>query len=594
MFSESTLAEIRDRLNIVDLVQEYVQLKKSGQGYLGLCPFHGEKTPSFHVHPIKQCFHCFGCQKGGNVFTFLCSIEGLSFPEAVQKLAQRTGVEIKQEERFRREKPKVEIPGAPRLLEALDWAARYFHYNLTSVAEFRPALEYIKKRGVSDKTVAKFRIGVAPKGWNTLLSLMLKRKFSFQELVQAGLVVPKEGSPTQGYDRFRHRLIFPISDKDGRVVGFGGRLLDDEPNQPKYINSSESPLFSKRKILYGMHESQRGIRLRGEAVIVEGYMDVVGLYESGVQNAIATMGTALTEDHLELLRGLTRRVVTVFDPDSAGAEAWRRSVHLFLSGGIFAKDLSLPDHLDPDEFVLKEGAERFYELCEKAPRQVTKLLKEIAALGPLSEEQSARYLAELTPILVASRRLPDRATLWDDISLVLKVSPASLKELSETGAPPTKAVRAPAPRAAQPARKPVAPYPLDREFLEACVRWPEEFLKLPHDAWAGGLKEKRVEAWLERLRVAPNPQEFEAILAELVQKETDSDLLGVGTAALFPKESKAGQDASLFKVIVGRITQRKKEAAIRSLSAQVRLTQRLGDSQEQLRLLEKLKELRST
>lgn len=393
MFSENTLNSIRERMSIVELVGEYVQLKKSGQGYMGLCPFHNEKTPSFHVHAVKQCFHCFGCHKGGNIFTFLSAIEGLSFPDSVQRLAKRTGVTIETTQ-YRRDAPKPE-PLNERLLSAQEWAAKYFHYLLTEVPEFRPTQDYLKSRGLTEKTIKKFRIGVAPKGWNTLLTLMQNRKFSFPELVQSGLVIQKEGT-THGYDRFRERLMFPITDAEGNVIGFGARQLKDEPNQPKYINSPESPLFSKRKTLYGLFENQRGIRLKGEAVIVEGYMDVVGLYERGVENAVATMGTALTEEHAFQLKALTRRVVTVFDPDSAGSDAWHRSVHLFMTCGLFAKDLSLPDGKDPDEFIVAEGAEKFYKLCEKSPRQITKLLKEIAEKGPLSEEESAKLLSDST------------------------------------------------------------------------------------------------------------------------------------------------------------------------------------------------------
>ena len=477
-------------MSIVELVGEYVQLKKAGQGYLGLCPFHKEKSPSFHVHPIRQCFKCFGCQKGGNIFTFLSAMEGLSFPECVQRLAKRTGVTLEETSSYRREQPKEEDAAQKQLLAANEWAAKYFHYLLMEVPEYKYARDYLVSRGLTEKTIKKFRLGVSPKGWSTLMTLMLKRNFTFQELVQAGLVIQKDnppntGSAPHGYDRFRQRIMFPIASIEGAIIGFGARLLGEEENQPKYINSPESPLFSKRRVLYGLFENQRGIRVRGETVIVEGYMDVIGLHQGGIENSVATMGTAMTEEHCYQLKALTRRVVTVFDPDRAGIEAWHRSVHLFLASGIFAKDLSLPEGKDPDEFVLTEGAEKFHQLCEKAPRQITKLLKEIAGKGSLSEEESGRLLSELTPILVASRRLPDRAMLWDDISLVLKVSLAGLKEMAEGAAsrmpqPETPKKGTGSPKISlKPPKKNISP--IDIEFFQACVQWPEEFIKLPKD-----------------------------------------------------------------------------------------------------------------
>jgi len=596
MFSENTLAEIRLRLNIVDLIGEYVQLKKAGQGFQGLCPFHGEKTPSFHVHPLKQCFHCFGCHKGGNIFTFLSAIEGLNFPETVQRLAKRTGVTIEEVKGGWRPTKREPDASTKRLFAAHEWAAKYFHYLLTETKEHAYALDYIKSRGLTQKTIDRFNIGVSPKGWHTLLSQMVKRGFTLAELIQAGLVIEKQGSPTGGYDRFRQRLMFPILDLEGNVLGFGGRQLVAEENQPKYINSPESPLFSKRKVLYGLFENQRGIRLSGEAVIVEGYMDVVGLHESGVQNAIATMGTAMTEDHCHQLRGITRRVVTVFDPDKAGKDAWHRSVHFFLTSGIFAKDLTLPDGQDPDEFALKEGAEKFQALCEKAPRQITKLLKEIAARGPLSEEQSAKVLSDLTPILVASRRLPERATLWDDISLVLKISVPSLRALAEGGPQAPKAPEAPAkPQGRpEPVRRgnfvPTPKYPpLEFEFFQAALNHPLEFLEFPREQWKGVLKNEKLNGWLEKL-AETGISGFEASLQELLLMESDPQLTALASQTLV---GEAREGTLPFDAVSRRISKLKKEQEIKALTAQIKLAQRMGDAPEELRLLEMQRGLRA-
>jgi DNA primase catalytic core len=611
LFSESELNRVRSAVDIVDLIGEYVSLKKAGQGYVGLCPFHNEKSGSFHVHPAKQIFHCFGCQKGGNVFSFVSAVEGLNFPETVKKLAKRVGIEL-EETRTQYVRKEAPPPQNERTKAALEWAAKFFHYLLTEVPEYRWARDYVHKRGLTDQSIERFRIGMAPKGWNTLMDHMLKRKFTMEELVEAGLVVPKDTSPRKGYDRFRERLMFPIRDIEGSVIGFGARLMKDEPNQPKYINSSDSPLFSKRKTLFGLYESQRAIRVRGEAIIVEGYMDVIGLNERGVNNAVATMGTALTEEHCTLLKGITQRVVTVFDPDAGGQEAWRRSVHLFLSYGLFAKDLSLPANTDPDEYIQQEGAEKFYAACERAPRQITKLLREIAGQGPLSEEETGKWLQELTPILVASRRLPDRALIWDNISLVLKVSMDALRELSEgTGGNAARTVVANAAASdaqaktdARNARPPIKPGnrrekplvdPLEMEFFRAALRAPQAFKALDRTIWEPALKYPRIRHWLVRLSDADGG--WTTLLEELAMSDEDPLLQGSATASLLPAPETGSSDAPpqvSLEILFERMRLRKKELEIKALSAQVRLTERLGDDQEGLRLLERLKDLRSS
>ncbi len=593
MFSEATLANIRERMNIVDLVGEYVQLKKSGQTYSGLCPFHSEKSPSFYVHPNKQVYKCFGCQKGGNVFTFLMHIDGLNFPEAVTKLAERTGVQLEQFNRGDRAPTLTEVSG--RELAALDWAGRYFHYLLTEVKDYAFAMEYLEKRGITRQTIDRFQIGVSPRGWSTLLNLMLKRKFTFREIVQAGLVVEREGSESGGYDRFRERLMFPIRNRDGQVLGFGARALK-EGDQPKYLNSPETALFSKRRILYGLCESQRGIRQLGEVILVEGYMDVIGLDQAGVSNSVATMGTALTEEHCSELRPLTKRAVTVFDPDRAGQDAWQRSVHLFLAQGFFAKDLSLPDGLDPDEYVQKHSAENFYALCAAAPRQVTKLLKEIAQKGHLSETDVAAALTSLTPLLIASRRLPDRAMLWDQISLVLGLSLPALQEIAETAmrranpqdgkkneAAPAK--RAPAPPPEKPLNK------LELQFFVGCVESPELFLKTPREKWLSALSDPAIRAWLEDLSTAVNILEFRDKLEIRVHQGVPAELASAAAAGVFD-DVPVKRSNEEFEALLEALSRRRKQKESRSLTTQVKLTARMGDSDEQLRLLGQLLEVK--
>jgi DNA primase len=607
VFTESTLDEIRARTDIVELISEYVQLKKSGSGFTGLCPFHNEKTPSFHVQPVRQIFRCFGCNKGGNVFSFIQACEGMSFPEAVRRLAKRAGVEVREDSQFRKKSEPV-APGNQRLFEACDWAAKYFHYLLMESAEHEHARKYIKSRGISKKTVEEFRIGVSPKGWSTLLNLMLKRNFTFKELVDAGLVTQKEGSTSDGYDRFRNRLMFPITDKDGNTIAFGGRKLD-ENEEAKYLNSSESPLFSKKRTLYGIFENQRGIRLRGEAIIVEGYMDVVGLFEAGVNNAVAVMGTALTEEHCQILRTLTPKVVTVFDPDRAGVEAWRRSVPLFMQAKILAKDLTLPENVDPDEFVRKEGADIFYQLCEKAPQQVTKYLKEIATKGALSEEETSKHLQDLMPLLIATRNLPTRATLWDDISRVLKIDVPMLRDLVERAVNRSSQLKVP-PKGSAGAQRTARPqaskrferpferfHPMDLEFFQAAITHPEAFLHWPEEAWVGALRDKKLEETLLLLKHSAGVEQFDKLLESLSQSADEPDIGALATAGLFrgevPKNANPNSQ-NPFGAVAEAMRKRKRDQEIEVLATQVKLVQRLGDEKEQMRLLEKLRQLRTS
>ncbi len=597
MFTQRTLESIRERLNIVDLVGEYVELKKSGSGFAGRCPFHKEKTPSFHVHPTKQVFHCFGCQKGGNVFTFLREMEGLSFPQAVEKLAARAGVEIEQDPNFKktRRDSATESESSQQEIQALEWATKYFHHLLMKVPEYAPYKKYLEERGLTQKTIEKFQLGVSPKGWNTLRDLMLKRGYNAKTLVSAGLVVEKTAPATGSYDRFRERIMFPIRGMKGHVIGFGARIFKEEKNQPKYLNSSDSPLFSKRCEMYGFFENQRDIRLRGEAIIVEGYMDVVGLYEKGVNNAIATMGTALTSDHCYTIRQQCRRVVTVFDPDEAGRDAWHRSVDLFIDNGIFAKDLALPEGLDPDEYVLREGAEKFYELCEKAPRQITKLLREFAQKGALSEEAKAELLKKFTPVLIASRKLPDRALIWDSLSLIMNVSVEALSEIARPPTTPGTHEKQPQRSFQPPPRRAPAPLlsttTLDEQFFAACLISRPQFQKDPVEAWREGLRDDTFRSWLEKLYAADNDEKWAELLNDMTSAEAPEAIARPASGALMAADSGEPGNGEMYEALRKRVADRAREGKIRSLSKQVRLAQQMGDG-AWLPLLEKLKELR--
>jgi DNA primase len=359
-FDDSKIEEIKSRVDIVELASEYLTLKKAGRNYLGLCPFHQEKTPSFTVNREKQIFYCFGCGEGGNVITLLMKIANKSFPEAIKHLAEKTGVILPVRVFGREGQEKESLHD--EIVQLNLRAAQHFARNLSSPAG-KIARDYLQRRAVTDETVKQFRLGYVPDTWRSLTDYIAGSGLSLKLAEQAGLVVAgKEGS---FYDRFRGRLIFPIENVFGDIVAFGGRILGE--GDPKYLNSPESPVYIKGKNLYGLCKAREAIRQNGFCLIVEGYFDAISLWNAGVHNVVATLGTALTRDHLELLRRYTQDVVALFDPDTAGRKALDRSLELFLGANMHARALILPEGCDPDDFIKKYGREKLDELIAVAP-----------------------------------------------------------------------------------------------------------------------------------------------------------------------------------------------------------------------------------
>jgi DNA primase len=359
-FDDSKIEEIKSRVDIVELASEYLTLKKAGRNYLGLCPFHQEKTPSFTVNREKQIFYCFGCGQGGNVITLLMKIANKSFPEAVKQLAEKTGVVLPVRMFGREDGEKNSL--RDEIIQLNLRAAQQFVRNLSSGAG-QVARDYLQKRSVTDETVKQFRLGYVPDTWRSLTDYMEASGLSLALAEQAGLVVAgKEG---RFYDRFRGRLIFPIENIFGEVIAFGGRILGE--GEPKYLNSPESPVYTKGKNLYGIFRAREAIRQSGFCLIVEGYFDAISLWNAGGRNVVATLGTALTRDHLELLRRYTQDVVALFDPDEAGRKALDRSLELFLGAKMHARALVLPGGCDPDDYIKQFGKEKLEELIAAAP-----------------------------------------------------------------------------------------------------------------------------------------------------------------------------------------------------------------------------------
>lgn len=353
LIPDEVLEEIRSRVDIVDIISEYVVLKKTGRNYSGLCPFHDEKTPSFTVSSEKQMFYCFGCGAGGNLFTFLMRAESLDFPETARMLADRLGISLAPYQQMVAGPGEVE---KDRLLQLTELAARFYHHVLLKENTGAWAVQYLKNRGVDQESIQNFQLGFSP-GLDSFFRVAVRKGYTPAEAEKAGLA--QKGQDGRFYDRFRGRLMFPIFDVRGKVIGFGGRVLDD--SQPKYLNSPETPLFQKGKQLYGLFQGRRQIRDEDRAIIVEGYLDVIMSHQCGLKNTVAPLGTALGKDQIRLLFRYSDRVTVAFDSDPAGMAATMRSIDLLHECGGHVAVATILEGKDPDELLRKHGLEHYRE-----------------------------------------------------------------------------------------------------------------------------------------------------------------------------------------------------------------------------------------
>jgi len=441
------LQDLLSRVDIVDVVGRHVELKRGGANWMGLCPFHAEKSPSFSVSPSKQFYYCFGCGAGGDAIRFLTEHTGMSFIDAVTELAQSVGMQVPQEQVSPEERERRQrlVERRLTLTEVLNKAAAYYRHKLRGSPE---AIHYLKSRGLSGEIAARFGLGYAPPGWRGLASVF--PRYDDPLLEEAGLVrssadeADTAPEDRKRYDWFRHRIMFPIRAVGGEVIGFGARVLDD--SKPKYLNSPETPVFSKGRELYGLFEARQAIRDRGHALVVEGYMDVVALAQSGFANAVATLGTACTPDHIQKLFRFTDSVVFSFDGDEAGRRAAARALEAALPHATDLRQvrfLFLPPEHDPDSFLRERGAAAFEQAVEQAIPLSRQLLAQAAANADLtSAEGRARMLAQARPLWAA---LPEGALqrqLLGELARAAQLGTDELATLWHLGRP-AGAVRAP-------------------------------------------------------------------------------------------------------------------------------------------------------
>ena len=419
-FPPAFLDELTARNPIEDVVGQYVSLKRSGSNLFGLCPFHGEKTASFSVAPDKGIYYCFGCHKGGSVINFQMEIEGLSYPDAVRALAKRAGMEVPEDEQYQSRYRQQE-----RLWALHKEAARFFHSQLYSPVGAE-ALNYAIGRGMPKSVLTRFGIGYAPDSWSALVDALRKKGYTDQELRDSGLVTISKKNGNL-FDRFRDRLMFPIIDVRGNVIGFGGRIMNDkDKNAAKYLNSPETLIFNKRKNLFALNLAKKS--KLGYLILVEGYMDAIALHQYGFDCAVASLGTALTEDGAALLSKYTDQVVLIYDGDTAGQNATKRAIPILEKAGLQVKVLQMRDAKDPDEFLKKFGADRFKLLLEESSNRVEYQLNAILKKYDLrDDDQKVKYLQESAELICTLGSSVQREVYSGRVAEVAKISMEAMK-----------------------------------------------------------------------------------------------------------------------------------------------------------------------
>lgn len=461
---EEKISEIRNAADIVEIISEAVVLKKTGRNLVGLCPFHAEKTPSFSVNPEKQIFYCFGCATGGNVFSFLMKQQGMTFPEAVKAVAQRCGIELPSREMSPLERRRL---SEREVLLGLNRKTMAFYSGvLKDPAAGRTARAYLEKRGFAPAIVDRFELGYAPEGWDALIRHFRADRERLQLMEKAGLVIPRK-TGSGYYDRFRDRIIFPIRNAAHQVIAFGGRVLDD--GLPKYLNSPETSIYTKRRSLYGIDQAREHCRKNETVLVVEGYFDLLALHQHGIQNAVATLGTALTPEHVRILRGCIGEngtVVLVYDSDAAGIQAAQRSIGVFDQGYADARICVLPPGHDPDSFLFEFGAAAFERAAAKAQGIIPFLMAAAVARHGLSVDGKVQIVSELTDAIAALQDPMARSLYVKSLAERIQVDESAILERvrSRVGAKPAGGAH-PRPRASAGAggsRPPLSAQQFDR------------------------------------------------------------------------------------------------------------------------------------
>ena len=501
--------KVKQQADIIRVIGEYVRLKKTGQNFTGLCPFHQEKSPSFAVHPVRQIYHCFGCGVGGDVFKFVMEVDKCSFPEAIRTVAEKCGIPIP---RPREHSPEERQENQQRagLVEMHREAAAFFVRQLHEAAEGKVAAAYLEDRGMDRAATTRFGLGFAPSSGDALLR-QLKSKYSEKLLEASGLLSRDQSG--RFYDRFRRRIIFPISNEAGKIIAFGARAMGDE--QPKYLNSPETPIYSKSNVLYHLDRAKEGLRQSDFAILVEGYMDAIAVARAGLTNVVASCGTSLAEPQIKLLGRFTRRVIVNYDPDTAGQAATERSLVLLLEKEFDVRVLALPGGADPDQFLKEHGADAYKKLLSQAPPYLDYL---IGRARKMDRTTASGKVAALNYLMPYVQRLPDRLlrSEWATrIASELRVDEPVLREALRRAATERRSEVKPKVELLSPVVKPA-----ERQLIRMLIEADEFRVRLAEEIIASGLhrgleSEKILELLVSRVGEKPDPATLAAGLDEI-------------------------------------------------------------------------------
>lgn len=556
----SDIEAVRERTDIVQLISEYVPLKKSGRQFRGPCPFHKEKDPSFYVDPAKAVYHCFGCKVGGNSFDFVMKADGLKFNEAVERLADRLGYQLSYEA-----SSEAELKGRlekDRLFKLNQTAAEYYQYMLRETEQGGKAREYLSERGFAEKIIEEFKLGFAPGGWENLAGFLTKKGYEAREVVTVGLARERSAGQAQGrgiYDVFRNRVIFPILDHRGRVVAFGGRAMPDAPaeNEPKYLNSPETPIYRKGHTLYGYYQARTSIQDSRQAVVVEGYTDLLALRQAGIDGVVATLGTALTENHFDLLARICDNVYLAFDADRAGLDAAQRALEFWNRFRMEVFVVSLPPGEDPASLVEKGGAEAFTERKAAAETlldfALTRVIDGCDTATPMGRQRAMAACVPVISKVSGDEFRPVRNELLRKVGGLLNMPEETVEVYMRQA---VRTTPGPGPRAESGSRAPAMWDKVEREALQVLMHHPEVLFEQAYldDEYFTDPSNKKIFAMLKEFPVCDEETlqaEFDSFVRGMLEQLEDEDLRGRITRLVVeePPECSPGYEHKVFETL---------------------------------------------
>lgn len=588
MIPDAKIAEIRERADIVEVIGEYVALKRAGVNYKGVCPFHADSDPSFNVNPARQFFHCFGCSASGDVFGFLQRVDGLEFMEAVERLAAKYGVEL----------PKQQVSAAARSAEerareatrrrrlVLEEATAFYEAQLATPAA-AVAKKMLADRGIDDATAARYRLGYAPDAWDGLLEHLRAKRISPREAEEVGLAIPRK-TGSGYYDRFRNRLVFTVTDPAGHPIAFSARSLGaGDADGAKYVNSPETPEYHKGRVLFGLHEARVAMSKAREAILVEGNFDVLSLARAGVENVVAPLGTALTEEHAALLRRRVEAVVVVFDGDRAGRAAAARAFPMLARAGLASYYVRLPDGEDPDSLVRKSGAEAAREILSARRGLLDEIIRASAEAADGTVQDAARRIGKLRDFVYAVKEPMERDMYLQRIAESFSVEPSFVfKHLRSPGAEAAE----PSLRSARAGAGEPLGNPEDQELVGLLLDLPELCAEASASGAIGLLADPELRRIAEELAVKQRRKE--SLVAELMAGTEQSPavtwLARRGMQRLFVDEAKGAQ---ALQEIFRKMKKRRVDAEIKLIKQEIRKAHTSGDDQKVLGLQRQKTEL---